>query len=38
MNRPERGFESSEKSVGEGRGTVKARKFLNAGSANGVSC
>jgi len=38
MKRAEKGFESSGKSVGEGRGTVEACKFLNMGSANDVSC
>jgi len=38
MNRAVKSFESSEKSVGEGRGAVEARKFLNVGSANEVSC
>jgi len=28
----------SEKSVGEGDGTVEARKFLNMRNANDVSC
>ena len=38
MNRAVKGFESSEKSVREGRETVEARKFLNVGSINDVSC
>jgi len=38
MERAEESFEGSDKSVGEGKGTVEALKFLNKGSANDVSC